>query len=43
MATLPPNPVLIGQSLYSRGLILNPPGSEEAIWSMTSLSTTELQ
>ena len=43
MATLPLNPVLIGQSLYSRGLILNPPGSEEAIWSMTSLSTTELQ
>ncbi len=42
-AIIPPNPALIGQTLYSRGLILNPPGSAEPIWTITSLSTTELQ
>jgi len=42
-AVVPPNPVLIGQTLYSRGLILNPPGSAESIWTITSLSSTELQ
>jgi len=43
LAVIPPNPAIIGQTLYSRGLILNPPGSAEAIWTITSLSSTELQ
>ena len=42
-AMVPPNPNLIGQTLYSRGLILNPAGSADPVWSMTSLGQTLLQ
>lgn len=42
-AMVPPNPNLIGQTLYSRGLILNPAGSADPLWSMTSLGQTLLQ
>lgn len=42
-AMVPPNPNLIGQTLYSRGLILNSAGSADPLWSMTSLGQTLLQ
>ncbi len=42
-AMVPPNPNLIGQTLYSRGLILNPAGSADPLWSVTSLGQTLLQ
>lgn len=42
-AIIPPHPILIGKTLYSKAVILNPLGSPEQILTMSSMGITELQ
>jgi|FLOH01.1.fsa_nt_gi hypothetical protein len=43
LATVPQHPALLGATLYSKAIILNPPGSPERILTMSSMGITELQ
>lgn len=42
-AYVPPHPALLGATLYSKAIILNPAGSSEQILTMSSMGITELQ
>ncbi len=42
-ASVPAHPALLGATLYSKAIILNPPGSPEQILTMSSMGITELQ
>ena len=43
LVSIPPYPPLLGSTLYSRAIILNSPGSQETVWTISSLGVTEIQ